>query len=191
MKMLAQGAEAILTLKNNTVIKERVRKGYRIRKIDLVLRKQRTRREAKVLKNLPVPGPKLIDSDVKNTILTMEYLDGPKLADVLENEDYEKICLDIGKSVRKMHDKHIIHGDLTTSNMILLEKVYFIDFGLSFHSEQVEDKAVDIHLFRQALKARHHLIWQKCFKAFLKGYGDRNVIARLEKVESRGRNKAR
>ena len=88
----------------------------------------------------------------------------------------------------------IIHGDLTTSNMILEKEIKFIDFGLSFFSTKDEDKAVDLHLFRQALESRHHTMWEKCFEAALKGYRLGNVdyssvLTRLEKVESRGRNK--
>src|SRR4030042_1167648 len=57
------------------------------------------------------------------------------------------------KIIQKL--SHIINGDLTTSNMILNpdNKLYFIDFGLSFHSNKIEDKAVDLHLLKQALNA--------------------------------------
>jgi TP53 regulating kinase-like protein len=73
--------------------------------------------------------------------------------------------------------------------MILKDKIYFIDFGLSFVSKKLEDKAVDLHLFRQALESRHHRIWEKCFSEFSKAYGDKAVLKRLEIVEARGRNK--
>ena len=62
----------------------------------------------------------------------------------------------IGESVARIHQKDIIHGDLTTSNMIFKnEKVFFIDFGLGYISRKIEDKAVDIHLLKQALEAKH------------------------------------
>jgi Kae1-associated kinase Bud32 len=88
----------------------------------------------------------------------------------------------------------IIHGDLTTSNMILNSEVFFIDFGLSFFSEKVEDKAVDLHLLRQALESKHYKVWEECFTAVRQGYeGTANdaelVLKRLEVVESRGRYK--
>ena len=93
-----------------------------------------------------------------------------------------------------MHQQGIIHGDLTTSNMILSEKdkkVYFIDFGLAFHSIKTEDKAVDIHLLKEALQSKHFLIANEIWKEFVRVYGKQNkeVLERLEKVEKRGRYK--
>jgi Kae1-associated kinase Bud32 len=92
-----------------------------------------------------------------------------------------------------MHDKDIIHGDLTTSNMILKEKVYFIDFGLGFNSTRIEDKAVDLHLLRQAFESKHYKHFEEFFKEVLEGYklskNWKEVLNRLEKVEMRGRYK--
>ena len=95
-----------------------------------------------------------------------------------------------------MHNNNIIHGDLTTSNMILENEIYFIDFGLSFFSDKTEDKAVDLHLLRHALESKHHKIFEKSFKAVLNGYKSKcrkynETIKRLEKVESRGRYKGK
>ena len=109
------------------------------------------------------------------------------------------VCKKIGKSISKIHDIDIIHGDLTTSNMILKKKnkkenkVYFIDFGLSFHSHRIEDKAVDLHLLRQAFESKHFKRWDKYFKAVISSYKKsnhaRDVLKQLEKVEMRGRYK--
>jgi len=65
---------------------------------------------------------------------------------------------------------------------------------LSFTSDKIEDKAVDLHLLRQALESKHYDNWQHCFEAALQGYSRTfpnadEVFKRLEKVESRGRNK--
>ncbi len=96
-----------------------------------------------------------------------------------------------------MHNKDIIHGDLTTSNMIYYNyKVYFIDFGLSFFSEKTEDKAVDLHLLRQAIDSKHYKVYEKAFYLILKGYiskakSSKEIIKRFEIVELRGRNKAK
>ena len=51
MKQIGDGAEAIIYL-DTDVIKERVKKSYRHKNIDIKLRKFRTRRESKVLKKL-------------------------------------------------------------------------------------------------------------------------------------------
>ena len=134
------------------------------------------------------PVPKLLK--VKENTLVMEYLKAPPVKDVLGKSNYKKICSEIGKRVKELHDMAIIHGDLTTSNFILKEgKVFFIDFGLSFQSVKAEDKAVDLHLLRQALESKHYQIWEKAFKEVLRAYGDKEVIKRLEVVEKRGRYK--
>ena len=73
------------------------------------------------------------------------------------------------------------------------KKVYFIDFGLGYHSNRIEDKAVDLHLIAQALEAKHSKIYKACFKAILSGYKKsknfKAVLERLKIVRSRGRYK--
>ncbi len=196
MKKIAQGAEAKLYLEDKKIIKKRFSKSYRLREIDEKLRKFRTRREAKILSKLAqigFPAPRLIESDDKET-LTIEFIDGPKIRDILEKQDYEKLSEEIGKKIAIIHNNGIIHGDLTTSNMILKDEIYFIDFGLSFFSNKIEDKAVDLHLLKQALESKHYKIWKKCFDIAINAYKKTGndallVIKRLTKVESRGRYK--
>ncbi|MBD3204669.1 Kae1-associated serine/threonine protein kinase [Candidatus Woesearchaeota archaeon] len=195
MEKIAQGAEAKIFIKEDRIIKHRFEKKYRIPEIGEPLRKFRTRREAKVIGKLPpeVKGPKLIEMDDTDMKIEMSYIDGPKVRDILE----ENIDLaeEIGRKTAVLHNNNIIHGDLTTSNMIYFEKeIYFIDFGLSFFSHKIEDMAVDIHLLRQALESKHHTIYKKAYELFLKGYKEKskdydNIIKRLKKVEKRGRYK--
>jgi len=123
----------------------------------------------------------------------MQYINGKKLSEHLEKLDYKKICKQIGENLTKLHDQDIIHGDLTTSNMIYQDnKLYFIDFGLGFHSYKIEDKAVDLHLLQQALNAKHYTIADECFKIILKNYKTdryKEIIERISIIESRGRYK--
>ena len=150
MKQIGDGAEAVIYL-DKDVIKERIKKSYRHRDIDLKLRKFRTRRESKVLKRLEeirFPAPRLVDMDDKEMKIIMEHIDAPRLRDVITSKNQEKLCKEIGKLVAVLHNNDIIHGDLTTSNILFKDKLHFIDFGLSFFSRRVEDKAVDIHLFK-------------------------------------------
>lgn len=196
MKQIAQGAEAKLYLTDSKIIKDRIRKDYRIEEIDNRLRKRRTKREAKILEKLDsigFPAPKLISSDSKEKIV-MEYIKGPKVRDILEEKDYLKLSEEIGKKIAIMHNNDLIHGDLTTSNMILSDEIYFIDFGLSYFSHKIEDKAVDLHLLKQALESKHYKVWEKCFLAAVKSYKKEckdcsMVMTRLEIVEKRGRYK--
>ncbi len=191
VEILSRGAEAILLKKDGKVVKKRVKKGYRIRKLDLHLRRFRTKREEKILRKareVGVPTPKVLSASKYE--LVMEFIEGSLLKDILDGmkrEERKRVMREIGRSVRKLHDANIIHGDLTTSNMILKDKVYFIDFGLGFFSTRIEDKAVDLFLFKKALESKHHEVWEECFKEVLKAYGDQKVMERLKEIEKRGR----
>jgi len=233
-KILQQGAEALIIQKDGLVTKRRIKKSYRLPSIDEKIRKQRTRAEGKLLGKAGkiINIPKVIRVDEKTKEIVMKFIDGLKLSDDLNKLSLHKqkhIMQVIGFNIAALHDAGIIHGDLTTSNMILVKKtnekdvnnkesksgstiknialdragenndmnfkIFFIDFGLGFHSNKAEDKAVDIHLLRQALEAKHFRYWQTLFDEFLKGYSvskhDSLVKNQFRKVEARGRYKDR
>ena len=217
------GAEAVLIHKDGKLIKRRIKKSYRISELDEKLRKQRTKKESKLLEKAfkLISVPKIIKTDEKNKEIDMEFLEGKKLSEHLDTlKNAEEICEQIGKNISLLHDADIIHGDLTTSNMIYVEnnkkdahnteepidkepqdinsksvkgKVYFIDFGLGFESKKAEDKAVDLHLIKQALEAKHFNNYEKFFQSVLKGYklskNHQATLNRLKAVEKRGRYK--
>ena len=197
-ELIAQGAEAKLFLEDDNILKNRFRKTYRLQELDNKLRGSRTRREAKVLEKLAAinfPAPKLIRNDEKENIV-MEKINGKLIKDVLNDSSYTNLCAEIGRKVAVLHNNSIIHGDLTTSNMILSKEVCFIDFGLSFFSDKAEDKAVDLHLLKEALESKHYKIWEECFKCALDAYskgakGSTETLKRLEIVEKRGRYRAK
>ncbi len=201
MKLIAEGAEASIYSDQGRIVKKRHRKGYRIPELDEKLRTFRTKREAKILERLSamdVAVPKLISADEKTTTMEMEFIEGEKVRDVLSGGNCEKICEKAGEMIGTIHGNNIIHGDLTTSNMIIDRKgkLHFIDFGLGFFSEKAEDKAVDFHLLKQALNSSHSRIAERCFAAVVKGYKKTNgssgdILKRLEKVEGRGRYKGK
>lgn len=198
-KVIGTGAEAVLIHQDGKLIKRRIKKSYRIEELDEKLRKQRTKKESKLLEKASklIPVPRLIKTDEKNKEIDMEFLEGKKLSEHLDSlNNAEEICMEVGKNIALLHDADIIHGDLTTSNMIYQEKenkVYFIDFGLGFESKKIEDKAVDLHLIKQALEAKHFANYEKFFQAILKGYKTSKhheaTLARLKAVEKRGRYK--
>jgi TP53 regulating kinase-like protein len=195
--IITQGAEAIITLENNKINKNRISKSYRHFVIDEQIRKTRTKGEVKILTKsfeLGVNVPEVLKSDKFN--IEIEYIFGDKLSEKLNNYKEEKqfeVMELVGEQTAKLHENNIIHGDLTTSNMILKEgKVFIIDFGLGFFSSRIEDKAVDLHLIRQALEAKHYENYKELFKNFIKGYswGDSDkVLEKLKIVEKRGRYK--
>jgi len=195
--IIQQGAEAIIIHEGNSVIKDRLAKKYRHPELDKKIIKARTKSEAKILEKLSsiinVPKP----SKVEFNEIIMPHIDGKKLSEHLEQLDWKNICKIIGNQIAKVHDADIIHGDLTTSNMIWVEnkggnKLYFIDFGLGFHSRRNEDKAVDLHLIKQALEAKHFTIHKDAEKIILENYNSKErdkTLEQLKKVEARGRYK--
>lgn len=212
LKLVHQGAEAkiLLDLEAGLVIKDRIPKTYRHEGLDKKLRKRRTKSETKIMIQasdlIPVPCP--IDKPGENfSQLRIPYIKGKKLSEFLDSfnlEKQKKICEIIGGNVAELHKNGIIHGDLTTSNMIcdsaLLHtrrpRVYFIDFGLGFYSDKIEDRAVDLHLLKQALEAKHFRRWRKLYSEVQKGYSENygkdratEIFKRIERVEKRGRYK--
>jgi Kae1-associated kinase Bud32 len=191
---VGRGAEAVLLKKRNLLIKNRVKKGYRLPQIDKKIRKERTKKESKLLSNAKRAGVKTPNViDVRDNVIEMEFIEGKLLRDHLGSlKNWRKVCENIGKSVAKLHTNDIIHGDLTTSNMILKGvETYFIDFGLGSESKRVEDKAVDLRVLEEALRAKHYLNHDKFFKSVLRGYElyekSSEVVSKLEKVRKRGR----
>jgi tRNA A-37 threonylcarbamoyl transferase component Bud32 len=336
-KIIAQGAEAKIILSKNFIIKDRIKKGYRIPEVDIKIRTRRTKSEAKLLQKASeiINCPKPFFKPEVSSKIKMPFIKGKVLSKELDTfplKEQKKICTRIGESIAKLHDKDIIHGDLTTSNIILEEelkikpkksnnfkellkelkklnlpteeyalfgsgllaiygirdskdidiivkqklwndlekkypleneklikignieiyknwlpwfsnvenlidnseifnkirfvkldyvlswkralgrekdkkdvqlieeynhskegKIYFIDFGLGFISHRIEDKAVDLHLIKQALEAKHFKNWETLFDSIKDGYlfskDSKKTLEQLEKVEKRGRYK--
>lgn len=197
MELLYEGAEAQILQVNNTTLKKiRLPKKYRIELLDKRLRKSRNRREFKVLNKLKeqkvnVPKPfELIDNKDEEISFTFEYINGEVLKETLTKTLLEKAFTQI----ILMHKLDIVHGDLTTLNMIEKNKqIYLIDFGLSEFSHKYEDKAVDLHLFFTCIKNEHPDLFsqkEKLEQQYIKQceFGQK-VIERLNKIELRGRNK--
>ena len=199
-RILYSGAEAHLYLEGDRLVKERISKNYRHKFIDNMKRKYPTRREFKILtkaRKIGMNVPDVYEVDEIEMKVVMEFVKGDNLKEKLDSYDRKKreeVCKKIGIQMAKMHDNNIIHGDLTTSNMILKSgKVFFIDFGLGYISVKIEDKAVDLHLLRQAFESKHFKYSEELFKNALKGYKKlenfKEILERLEKVEKRGRYK--
>lgn len=197
-KLIFQGAEAKVYLQDNIITKDRIPKSYRHKDLDNQIRKSRTKRESKLLakalsQNIQVP--KILNTEKFS--LTIEYLEGDKLSNTLNSYEKKKqleTMKKLGKETSKLHAADIIHGDLTTSNCILKgNKIYIIDFGLGKISHKIEDKAVDLHLIKEALEAKHFQNSKELFISFLEGYttseDSKKTIERLTIVENRGRYK--
>ena len=132
-KILYQGAEAIICktkyMDFDVVEKRRIKKSYRIKNIDDRLISFRTKEEAKLMmesRKYGVSVPIIYDVDLKKGIITMGYIDGDRIKDILNDLTEGKrhrICKKIGVSIAKFHNNDIIHGDITTSNSTVIEAV--------------------------------------------------------------------
>ena len=196
-KLIQQGAEAKIFLDKDMITKDRIPKSYRHPQLDKQIRTRRTRSEAKLLSKAleaKVNVPRVFSADKFN--IQIEYIDGDKLSETLNSYDEKKqfrVMQKLGKQTTILHKNNIIHGDLTTSNTIFLNnKLFLIDFGLGFISTKIEDKAVDLHLIKQALEAKHFQNHEDLFNHFTKGYvwqDSEKILERLKIVEKRGRYK--
>ncbi len=188
--MMIQCAEAIVELKGDLVYKRRIEKRYRVREIDERIRRERTRSEAKIISEARRKGvPTPIIFDVHDYELVMERIEGDLVREVIN----EAISKRIGEFVGILHKNSIIHGDLTTSNIILGKDniLYLIDFGLSFVESNIEAKGVDVHVFLQSLCGTHDA-HEQLKEAFIKGYlstfpNAAQVLRRVTEIEQRGR----
>jgi TP53 regulating kinase and related kinases len=204
--LLKKGAEASLYLVDwhgkRAVLKTRLPKKYRPEQLDQTIRHYRTVHEPQLMheaKRAGVSTPLIYLVDVKNSIIIMEYVEGlqvKQLLDTMCKLDREELCEKIGQSVAKLHKFGLVHGDLTTSNMILScdGLLFFVDFGLGEKNFELEAQGVDLHLLKRALQSTHFQNADECFKAVLKGYADfvgleaeANVCAKMREIEKRGR----
>jgi len=189
------GAEAILTeveyFGKKAVKKERKPKGYRVEELDRMLRTRRIHTEVRLLRAARMAGvdtPAIYDIDIPGAIMVIERIEGSTLKELLgpDREDPEqqnRWCQMAGECVGILHKADIIHGDLTTSNIIVSDKrLYFIDLSLGETNSQIEAKGVDLFAFKKAFSATHsetpHL-----FEHVLKGY--RKVYDRADEVEEK------
>ena len=186
---VARGAEAIVTISGDEVNKKRVAKRYRHKDLDRRLILERTRAEARLLSEARRNGVLTpIIHDISGDSIVMERVPGEKIRDCLLPEH----LISAGRHVGLLHQSGIIHGDLTTCNMIGSDAgPVLIDFGLSFTSSEIEARGVDIHVLFQVLESTSGDP-ETLKKAFITGYretfpGADDVLEREHEIELRGR----
>ncbi|MEM2153696.1 MAG: KEOPS complex kinase/ATPase Bud32 [Nitrososphaeria archaeon] len=201
-RLIKIGAEANIYLSSwhglEVIRKVRRPKPYWRIELDLKIRRIRTIRETyyiNLVKKFGVLTPLIYFSDPFKGEIVMEYIMGKRVKDIVENNATKSYDMfyDIGKKLAIMHSHNIIHGDPTTSNFIVKEnKLYIIDFGLTFYSQRIEDKAVDIHLLKQVIKNAHPQYFEEIFGKIVAGYSSvyslaNKILENVKEIERRGR----
>ena len=204
--LIKKGAEAFLFLEDwhgrKVIMKKRLPKDYRLSQLDEQIRTYRTAHEPQLIhraKEAGVPTPTIFSVDTENSTIIMEYVEGKQVKQVLnifETEERLYLCRHIGELIGQLHSHGIIHGDLTTSNMILTtyNKVFLVDFGLGEYSEELEIRAVDLHLMKRAFQSTHFRFAEECFEAVMQGYAKvlggkvtKDVLEKVQEIARRGR----
>ncbi|MFA6225122.1 MAG: bifunctional N(6)-L-threonylcarbamoyladenine synthase/serine/threonine protein kinase [Methanoregula sp.] len=187
-----RGAEAVITFHQDLAEKMRVSKRYRVTALDKRLIAERTRAEARLIHAARKGGvPTPIMSDITADTIIMEGIEGTLLTHAL----HESSVMEAGRMVGKLHKAGIMHGDLTTSNLILRKsdgKCVLIDFGLAQTTTEIEQRGVDIHVLFQTLESTAPEHAEALKAAFVAGYaetfdGAADVIHREHEIELRGR----
>lgn len=155
-----------------------------------------------------ISAPVVFFVDYASNCLFMEEIEGSvTVRDYIQSaietgktpESLLGLAKTVGQVLARMHDEDLIHGDLTTSNMLLkppLEQlnIVLIDFGLSFISALPEDKGVDLYVLEKAFLSTHPNT-ESVFEAFLKSYSASSkkakpVLRKLDEVRLRGRKRS-
>ncbi len=206
LSLIYRGAEAVLYrgiyAGVEAVYKYRRPKKYRHPALDERIRSLRTVREARALleaREAGVPVPAVLLVEPEEALLVMEYVEGMLLRDLAERISGQSLLglfHRLGGIVARMHRAGIMHGDLTTSNIIVLPEggLVLVDFGLSTRSHRLEDKGVDIHVLLRSLESTVPRAATQAYRAFLKGYGEeagpeeaRSLEEKVEEIRLRGR----
>ena len=202
---IAIGAESTITRVelwgNEYALKARPSKPYLYPEIDIMLRTSRTSRECKALtiaRSLGVPTPAVHTVDLSDCTILMDFVRGQQLKEAATTQStahLRKLCHRFGEIMALLHEGGMVHGDPTTSNLIVdsQQKIWMIDFGLSEFNATVEMKGVDLHLIRRALETTHWDLQDVMLEATIEGYTGilrdeaEPILARMEEIRERGR----
>jgi len=204
-RLLYRGAEADLFegrwQGQRAVYKVRKPLKYRLEALDVSIRRQRTVHEAEAIgsaKKAGVLAPFLYFVDPKNTSIVMEYVEGTRLKEVADSAPDDKVAKAfalLGREVARLHSHGIMHGDLTTANLVARgEDLVFLDFGLALRTRRLEDHAVDLRLIKETLVGAHPRVAPFAMESLRRGYESaagkdrtRDVFRQLVGIERRGR----
>ncbi len=204
-ELITLGAEAkiekVIIWGEEYIQKTRPEKPYLLPAIDIMLRKNRTGRECKVLslaRSFGIPTPAVHSIDMSNFIILMDFIDGKQLKEIAIEapmSELELLCKEFGSSLALLHKGDVVHGDPTTSNIIVQSssKLWMIDFGLAELNATIEMKGVDLHLVKRAFETTHWNRQDKMLQMTIEGYVSvmkddaEPILYRMDEIRERGR----
>ncbi len=204
-ELIARGAESVILKVERWnqpfALKWRQSKPYLLVDIDVQLRKTRTTRECKMLsvaRSLGVRTPAVYAMDMTDFTILMDYIEGTQLkllVNELSEDKLGRFCIKFGQSIAMLHKGDVVHGDPTTSNVLIDSKsrLWLVDFGLSEMNATVEMKGVDLHLIHRALETTHWDLQELMLDATIKGYSQimgsdsKEILSRMKEIRERGR----
>ncbi|KAK9840951.1 hypothetical protein WJX81_002223 [Elliptochloris bilobata] len=169
-KLIQQGAEARVWegvyLGKPAVLKQRFSKRYRHPSLDARLTQTRLKQEVRSMlraRKLGVLTPCVLCVEHEASTIYFERVEGVSVKQALSSGALQpaaqlELLRAIGSAIAALHDGGVIHGDLTTSNLLVRaadNALVVIDFGLSSNSSIAEDKAVDLYVLERAFTSAH------------------------------------
>ncbi|KAF7642564.1 hypothetical protein LDENG_00255670 [Lucifuga dentata] len=217
-ELLKQGAEArvyrAVFLGKTTIVKERFPKRYRHPVLDEKLTHRRTVQEVRSIlrcrkAGISAPVVYFVDytshciflEEIVGSVTVRDHITSCQQSEPRPQRELEQLAERVGHILAKMHDEDVVHGDLTTSNMLLRcskEKaesdLVLIDFGLSYISALPEDKGVDLYVLEKAFLSTHpntEALFEKLLKSYtVSSKKSSAVIKKLDEVRLRGRKRS-
>ncbi len=200
--LIAVGAEAVVTfsefLGRKAIKKTRVPKMYRHPELDGRIRSTRTKNEVRIMRSARsdvVKTPVIYDVNMSDCSITMEFINGTRVKELLDRNpsSSEPVCSKIGEALADMHNRGIVHGDFTTSNMILMDdgKLCIIDFSLGGINAEAEEMGVDLRLLHRAFSSAHFTVtrgFEMVMNAYVRNKTDSEIVIRkTEEIQNRAR----
>ncbi len=151
-----------------------------------------------IARKLGVPTPAVYAIDRTNHTLLIEYIEGrqlKELVNIVPITTVQELCYSFGGLIALLHQGDVVHGDPTTSNVIVdnNSKLWLVDFGLSEMNATVEMKGVDLHLIQRAFESTHWNLQEIMLEKTLDGYTDvmgdgaKDILSRMSEIRERGR----
>ncbi|RUS91974.1 hypothetical protein EGW08_000187 [Elysia chlorotica] len=216
-----QGAEAKLYVGDfygrPCIMKERFVKNYRHPTLDKTLTSQRIKSEVRAnlrckMSGIQTPTIFMINfetnsiymEEIQDAVTVRQHINTVQASETnpsLVFEQLQPLAEVIGQTLAKMHTSNVIHGDLTTSNMLLEGdpkdlSLFLIDFGLSSFEASAEDKGVDLYVLERAFLSSHPNS-QNVFDCIISAYKNqmidrtvcKEVLSKLNEIRLRGRKR--